>query len=74
MRTITPEEFAQTRTKMGMTCQELADWLNIDGEWAQRNIRRWELGTAPIPGSVIKALELAGYLDEDNQDNASHND
>jgi DNA-binding transcriptional regulator YiaG len=63
MKTLTAEQFRQIRLTMGLSCQQMADWLYISGRWGERNIRRWESDTHPVPGSVVKALELAGMLE-----------
>jgi len=53
---MTPAEFKAIRIKMRLTQSQMAEWLYIkDG----RTIRAWESGKNPIPGSVIKCLELA---------------
>lgn len=59
----TGETLKSVRRGMGLSVPQLADWLYMHGAWSERTIRRWEEGKIPVPGPVIKALELAGEID-----------
>lgn len=62
---LSSEGFKAIRKEMGLTQQQMADWLYVSDA---RVIRYWESDTYRIPGSVIKCLELAGYLPVDVSD------
>ncbi len=67
-KTLSGEEFKKIRQGMGLTLTEMADWLFMVAKWSERSIRRWEDGTNPIPGPVVKALDLAGQVSKEGID------
>ncbi len=53
---MTPTELRICRKKLGLNTDEFGIWL---GGYSGRSVRRWESGETPIPGAVVKCLELA---------------
>ncbi len=55
---MTPEEFKTIRTKLGLTQQQMAEWLGYGGKHLHRTVRRWEAGDRTIPPSVAKLMRF----------------
>jgi transcriptional regulator with XRE-family HTH domain len=56
-----PAELKAARQLLGMSAEQLAQMLRVDG--GGRTVRRWEAGEREIPGPVIVVLETAmSYL------------
>ena len=53
---MTPEQFRQIRKSLGLNPQKMAEFLGLKD---RRTIQRYESGARPIPGTVIKILELS---------------
>lgn len=54
---MTPAEFRDTRKRLGLTQQGLAEALRM-GRWGWQTISKWESGKQPVPGPVQVALDL----------------
>lgn len=52
---MTPDEFKAARMRLGMSQNDMADFLGIASD---RTVRRWEEGEKDIPGPVLLVLEL----------------
>lgn len=55
---MTPKQLKSARKKLGLSARGLARALEMDGQWADRTIRRWESGELPVPGPVAVAVRL----------------
>lgn len=53
-----PEEVKAIREALGMTQQQLADALELEGQWSRDTVGSWEKGTRPISGPARVALRL----------------
>lgn len=51
---MTPEQFKYLRTRLKMSGRALAEALGMTG--GDRNIRRYEAGTTPVPGPAGRLL------------------
>ena len=59
---MTPAELKTLRRSLGLSANGLASWgENVGERVAQsgRTVRRWEAGTAPVPGAVALLLAAA---------------
>jgi DNA-binding transcriptional regulator YiaG len=52
---MTPEEFKKARMDLGMSQNDMADFLGVASD---RTVRRWEEGEKDIPGPVLLVMEL----------------
>jgi DNA-binding transcriptional regulator YiaG len=57
---MTPTEFRRLRRALGLSCDRMAEALGMTAVHRGRTVRRWEAGTADIPGP--QAMILAGYM------------
>lgn len=56
---MTPEEFKEFRIHtLHFSLDRMARFLHLSGAHAQRTVRRWEIGQAPIPGAVTLLVRL----------------
>jgi DNA-binding transcriptional regulator YiaG len=73
---MSPEEFKSARLALGMSQNDIAEFLGVASD---RTVRRWEEGEKDIPGPVLLVMELifnvpeaAEYLDLDLPDTIMH--
>jgi transcriptional regulator with XRE-family HTH domain len=57
---MTPTELKEARKALGLSAERFA---RLTGTSTGRTVRRWEAGTAPVPQSVVKLLELRQALE-----------
>lgn len=55
---MTPWEAQRIRELYGMTQDEFADALGLEGAWRSRTIRRFETGRQAITGTTKRCYEL----------------
>lgn len=55
---MTADEVREARDALGMTNRQLASCLGLDGEHAERTVRRWVHGQVPITGPAATAIQL----------------
>jgi DNA-binding transcriptional regulator YiaG len=56
---MTPKDFQQTRTALGLSQQHLADLMSV----SLRTVSRWETGETALPGPAILALDLLSQVE-----------
>jgi len=57
-RAMTPEDIKAAREALGLTQWELADALELEGNYGKDTVRNWERGKRPITGPARVALRL----------------
>lgn len=55
---ISAVEFRRVRELHGMTQPEWAAFIGLEGEYADRTVRRYEAGTQRVAGPVRRVIEL----------------
>lgn len=50
----------EARTRAGLSQRQLGEALGYDGSYAEVSVRRWELGSRPVP--IDKVRQLAAVL------------
>lgn len=53
-----PAEVREARQKLGLTAQQLADVLELDGKLSEATVRSWEKGRRPITGPARVAIRM----------------
>lgn len=61
-----PAIIKAARIRCGYTQQQLGEMLGYTGEYAQVSVRRWELGSKPVPLEKIRPLAAALNLTLDD--------
>lgn len=56
---MTPDKFKEARMRLGMSQNDMAEFLGIASD---RTVRRWEEGEKDIPGPVLLVLELIFHV------------
>ena len=56
---MTPQEFKQIRKDKGLSCQKMASFFGLK---SGRTVMRYEAGELPIPGTILRILELDKQL------------
>lgn len=54
----TGADLAAARARLGLSVQELADALRMNGRHGPRHLREMELGSKPLGGPIAVAVEL----------------
>jgi DNA-binding transcriptional regulator YiaG len=55
---MSPEDVKEARAKLGLTQAELADALELEGNFGKDTVRNWERGKRPISGPARVAIRL----------------
>jgi DNA-binding transcriptional regulator YiaG len=53
---MTPTQLQAARKRLGLSARGLAAALEMDGQWSDRTIRKWERGEHAVPGPVAVAV------------------